>query len=255
MLRAEDRWRSRKISAPSPTTAKTPRTRHALRTKPRKKRTESPIQNVSQDLDALGLRAREVSRWNGAEPQRRPPRRLRRPRSMPLPRTSWGSPPNRVTFEDERPSSPRLLLALHRTCSRPASGPAPMEEYEERAAMAKEVLRATSDNSRIPRRHSDEQSQRPDARDDAVRRQRAGRTARRQRAVQRGHDHLLAKIQAQALRALRSKVAGVSAGVSSRRAVEHGPPPRPCRSRRSSPKERCGRPPCPCRPTCTCRRW
>jgi hypothetical protein len=52
--------------------------------------------------------------------------------------------------EPQEPEPARPAAEVLKT----GSGPAPMEEYEERAQMAKEVLRATSDQPRGSRRRS-----------------------------------------------------------------------------------------------------
>ena len=69
----------------------------------------------------------------------------------------------RVAFEADKPQEPEPAPRPAADVLKTGGGPAPMEEYEERAQMAKEVLRATSDQPRGSRRRSKTEEQDSDA--------------------------------------------------------------------------------------------
>jgi hypothetical protein len=114
---------------------------------------DEPGQPVQEpvDLDALGRELEKSlgggfdSASGGAAP---PP-----PGINATPEDILGVQTQRAASEPDQPSeaapAPRPSADVLKT----AGGPAPMEEYEERAAMAKEVLRATSDQPKSTRKH------------------------------------------------------------------------------------------------------
>jgi hypothetical protein len=96
------------------------------------------------DLDALG-RDLERSLGGGTEaaaPAPPPPDMNATPEDI------LGVPTHRVVFEPENVKPPEPAAAPASEVPKTASGPQPMDEYEEHAQMANEVLRATSDQPR-----------------------------------------------------------------------------------------------------------
>ncbi|MGO9343504.1 MAG: hypothetical protein ACLP6E_13455 [Acidimicrobiales bacterium] len=122
------------------------------------------------DLDALG---RELEKSLGAKPDEAPIAAPPPPDMNATPEDILGVPTQRVTIDlaDEKRSEPEPEhhAGAGAESIKGGGGPPPMEEYEERAQMAKEVLRATSDQPRSARRQpkpDGESSDAGDAEDD-----------------------------------------------------------------------------------------
>ncbi len=116
---------------------------------PEQAETEKP-KTPEIDLDALG-RELERSLGTGSEPAvpAPPP-----PDMNATPEDILGVPTHRVVFEAENEKVPEPAATPVAEVQKTPSGPQPMDEYEERAQMANEVLRATSDQPRSAQRRA-----------------------------------------------------------------------------------------------------
>ncbi len=102
------------------------------------------------DLDALG-RELEKSLGGGSEAASPAPPP---PDVNATPEDILGVPTHRVVFEAEHVKPPEPVAPPASEVPKAAGGPRPMDEYEERAQMANEVLRATADQPRSAQRRA-----------------------------------------------------------------------------------------------------
>jgi hypothetical protein len=112
------------------------------------------------DLDALGRELeKSLGRSEDVPAVAAPPP----PGINATPEDILGVPTQRVTSEVEKPPEPVPDSRAASDVLKTAGGPPPMDEYEERAAMAKEVLRATSDQPKSARKQQRENAEGSDA--------------------------------------------------------------------------------------------